>query len=74
MPDFIGSDAPAGVADDAPIDLVFVDFIEPNVLSILNSLAISDGLNRTFSQTDVQVYSPILGNQVLGVFAEKNWN
>ena len=72
-PDFIGSQNP-NVTDDTPIDLVFVDFIEPNILSILNSLAISDGLNRTFSQSDVQVYSPILGNQVLGVFAEKNWN
>ncbi|KAJ7510105.1 Metallo-dependent phosphatase-like protein [Mycena galericulata] len=37
IPDFIASRSPA-VADDAPIDLVFVDFIETQLIGILNSV------------------------------------
>ncbi|KAH9485630.1 Secreted protein [Psilocybe cubensis] len=57
-PDFIGS-VPPTVADDAPIDLVFVDFIETQLLQILNSVQ-SD---KTFTTADVSLYSPILATQ-----------
>ena len=69
-PDFIGS-VPPTVAADAPIDLVFVDFIETQLLGILNSVA--NG-TKTFLSSDVQSYSPILANEVLGVFAQQKWN
>ena len=70
MPDFIGTDAPAGVADDAPIDLVFVDFIEAQLLQILNTLQSA----KTYTTADVQVYSSVLGTAVLGLYAEQYWN
>ncbi|PIL26310.1 hypothetical protein GSI_12066 [Ganoderma sinense ZZ0214-1] len=70
VPDFIGTDAPAGVADDAPIDLVFVDFIEAQLLQLLNSLQST----KTFTTADVQVYSSVLGTAVLGLYAQKYWN
>ncbi|KAI5117465.1 hypothetical protein M0805_004068 [Coniferiporia weirii] len=68
-PDFIGSNPP-NVTDDTPIDLVFVGFIETQLLGILNS--VSDGV--TFTSADVQSYSPFLANQVLGLFAQEVWN
>jgi hypothetical protein len=40
IPDFIGS-APPSVADDTPIDLVFADFVQPQLLSILNAIQTS---------------------------------
>ena len=70
MPDFIGTDAPAGVADDAPIDLVFVDFIEGQLLQTLNTLQSA----KTYTTADVQSYSPVLSNAVLGLYAQKYWN
>ncbi|KAI1791129.1 Metallo-dependent phosphatase-like protein [Ganoderma leucocontextum] len=70
VPDFIGTDAPAGVADDAPIDLVFVDFIESQLLQILNGLQTA----KTYTSADVQSYSDVLANAVLGLYAEKYWN
>jgi hypothetical protein len=39
-PDFIGS-TPPSVSDDTPTDLVFVDFIEAQLLEILNSVQTS---------------------------------
>ncbi|TCD62703.1 hypothetical protein EIP91_006528 [Steccherinum ochraceum] len=68
-PDFIGSNAP-NVTDDTPIDLVFVDFIEDQLLSILNSLQTA----KNFTTTDVQSYTPVLASAVLGLFAQKAWN
>ncbi|CAL1711447.1 unnamed protein product [Somion occarium] len=69
VPDFIASDPPA-VSDDTPIDLVFVDFIQSQLLEILNSLQTT----KTFTAADAQPYSDVLGNAVLGVFAQKAWN
>ncbi|KAL4249233.1 Calcineurin-like phosphoesterase domain-containing protein [Abortiporus biennis] len=68
-PDFIGSNPP-NVTDDTPIDLVFVDFIEDQLIEILNSVQ-SD---KVFSSVDVQSYTDVLGNQVLGLFAQHAWN
>jgi len=69
-PDFIGSNPP-NVSSSTPIDLVFVDFIETQLLGIINSVA--NG-TRTFSSSDVQSYSPFLANQILGLFAQQKWN
>ena len=69
VPDFIGS-IPPQVSTDAPIDLVFVDFIETQLLQILNSIQTT----KNYTTADVQTYSPLLTNQVFGVYAQKAWN
>ena len=67
-PDFISS-TPPDVPDNTPIDLVFIDFIEDAVLSSINSI----GNGTNFTESDVQSYSPFLANQVLGLFAQQEW-
>lgn len=69
VPDFIGS-VPPKVADSDPIDLVFVDFIEAQLLEILNSVQSV----KEYTTSDVQSYSPILANEALGLYAQKAWN
>lgn len=69
FPDFIGSNPPP-VSDDTPIDLVFVDFIEDQLLQILNSVQTS----RNYTTSDVSQYSPILANAALGLYAQAKWN
>jgi len=68
-PDFIGSNSPA-VSDDTPVDLVFVDFIESQLLGILNSVQ----SQTTYTTSDVQSYSPFLASQLLGLYAQVAWN
>jgi hypothetical protein len=68
-PDLISSTPPAG-ANDTTIDLVFVDFVGSRVLEVLNGLQTA----KTYTSADVQSYSPILLDEVLGVFAEAKWN
>jgi hypothetical protein len=70
VPDFIVSDPPANVKDTDPIDLVFVDFIQAQLLTTLNTLQ----TERNFTASDVSLYSELLANQVLGVFAQSAWN
>ncbi|KAH8995902.1 Metallo-dependent phosphatase-like protein [Lactarius akahatsu] len=68
-PDFIGSTPPAG-SNDTAIDLVFVDFIGSQVVQVLNKLQTA----KTYTSADITSYTPILLNEVLGVFAEAEWN
>ncbi|EDQ99504.1 uncharacterized protein LACBIDRAFT_334938 [Laccaria bicolor S238N-H82] len=68
-PPFIGSQVP-NVSDDTPIDLVFVDFIQAQLLQILNSVQTS----KSYTTGDVKTYSPILANAALGLYAQKVWN
>ncbi|KAJ3484950.1 hypothetical protein NLI96_g5293 [Meripilus lineatus] len=68
-PDFIGS-TPPNVSDDAPIDLVFVDFIEQQILQILNTVQ----TGKNYTSADVATYSPVLSNTVLGLYAQQAWN
>lgn len=68
-PDFIGSNAP-NVSDDTPIDLVFIDFIEDQLLGVLNGLQTA----KNYTEADVQSYTPILASEVLGLYAQKVWN
>ena len=68
-PDYISSNPP-NVTSDTPIDLVFIDFIESEVLSILNGLQ-----NATeYTSADVSLYTPTLANAVLGLYAQAVWN
>ncbi|TBU27897.1 Metallo-dependent phosphatase-like protein [Dichomitus squalens] len=69
-PDFIGSSAPAGVADSDPVDLVFVDFIESQLLEILNGIQSA----KNYTEADVLPYTDVLASAVLGIYAEKFWN
>ncbi|KAI0767149.1 Metallo-dependent phosphatase-like protein [Fomes fomentarius] len=69
-PDFIGTDAPSGLDDDAPVDLVFVDFIQSDLLTILNTLQ----TDKTYAKADVLPYTDVLATAVLGIYAEKYWN
>ena len=69
FPDFISSNPPA-VSDDTPIDLVFVDFIEDQLLKILNSIQTS----KNYTTSDVSQYSPLLANAALGLYAQAKWN
>ena len=68
-PNYISSNPP-NVTDDTPIDLVFINFIESKVLSILNGLQ-----NATeYTSADVSLYTPTLANAVLGLYAQAVWN
>ncbi|KAI6029165.1 Metallo-dependent phosphatase-like protein [Pisolithus microcarpus] len=69
IPDYMAS-SPPNVTDDTPIDLVFVDFIETPVLTILNELQ----SKKTYSKDDVSPYSPVMSNQAFGLYAQVYWN
>ncbi|KAG9312319.1 Metallo-dependent phosphatase-like protein [Chiua virens] len=69
IPDYISSNPP-NVTDATPIDLVFVNFIESDVLSILNRVQ-----NATsYTSSDVSLYTPTLADAVLGLYAQAQWN
>jgi len=69
IPDFIGSNAP-NVTDDTSIDLVFVDFIEEQLLGLLNGLQ----SEKKYTDSDVKPYSDIVSNQILGLYAQQKWS
>lgn len=58
------------MSDDTPIDLVFVDFIETQLVQTLNSLQTT----TKYTTADVKSYTPVLSNAVLGLYAQKFWN
>lgn len=58
------------MSDDTPIDLVFVDFIETQLIQTLNSLQTT----TKYTTADVKSYTPVLSNAVLGLYAQKFWN
>ncbi|KAJ7512845.1 Metallo-dependent phosphatase-like protein [Mycena galericulata] len=68
-PDFVASASPA-VADDVPIDLVFVDFIEDQVIQVLNSVQAA----TVYTSADVFLYTDVLMSQALGLYAQQAWN
>ncbi|KAF7363627.1 Metallophos domain-containing protein [Mycena sanguinolenta] len=70
VPDFIASAAPTGLADDAPIDLVFVDFIEAQLIGILNGLQTA----KVYTTADVSLYTSVLASEALGIYAQQEWN
>ncbi|KAG1742505.1 Metallo-dependent phosphatase-like protein [Suillus lakei] len=69
IPDFISSNPP-NVTDDTPIDLVFVDFVEAQLLGILNGLQNA----KNYTTADVSLYSPTLASAALGLYAQAEWN
>lgn len=69
IPDFIGSDAP-DVPDDSPIDIVFVDFIETQLIQILNGLQ----TEKIYTTDDISLYSHVLSSEILAIYAQAAWN
>jgi hypothetical protein len=69
VPNYIGSNPP-DVTSDTLIDLVFVSFIEKNMLSILNRVQST----TTYTSADVALYTPTLADAVLGLYAQAAWN
>ncbi|KAG8693495.1 hypothetical protein FRC08_009082 [Ceratobasidium sp. 394] len=69
-PGYIASPLPSGLADDTLVDLVFLDFFEADVLSIVNALS-----GKTYSTSDVKQYGSgdLLTNTVYGIFAKAAW-
>jgi hypothetical protein len=68
-PDYISSTPPTGNSDTA-IDLVLDQFIETEVLQVLNRLQTS----KNYTSADVETYSAVLQNEALGIFAQAKWN
>ncbi|KAK7472228.1 hypothetical protein VKT23_000349 [Stygiomarasmius scandens] len=64
------------VSNSTIIDLVFVDFIQDQLLSILNDVQsqVGEDKEKQWSEEDVQEYSTLLSTEVLGVWAQGNWN
>jgi len=58
------------VSDDAPIDLVYIDFIQAQLLDILNGLQ----KDKVYTADDTALYTPYLANEVLGIYAQQKWN
>lgn len=69
-PPFVASPVPSGLADDATVDVVFVDFIENQVITVLNQLAGT----AAFDASMVMQYSTLANNQVFGKYAQMAWN
>jgi hypothetical protein len=68
-PDFMSSTPPTG-SSETEIDVVFDNFVRDDVLQILNQLQTS----KEYTDADVKLYTSIMLDQVLGVFAEAEWN
>ena len=69
FPDYIQIVTP-NITDSTIIDLVFTDFIEDEVLDVLNEVQ----EDVEYTKADIRSYSPLMANEVLGVFAQLEWN
>ncbi|KAG6840041.1 hypothetical protein C0991_009414 [Blastosporella zonata] len=69
LPKFVNSVFP-DVAEDATIDVVFIDYIEARVVAFLNSIQ----KVKTYSSSDVGLYSPVLASDAFGLYAQAAWN
>ncbi|RDX45298.1 hypothetical protein OH76DRAFT_1358128 [Lentinus brumalis] len=70
QPDYTGSNAPTGLPDDTPIDLVFDDYSQDDCLIALNALQ-SD---KVYTDADALPYSDVVAKDVYGIYAQKYWN
>lgn len=68
-PDYISSPLPTGLQATDQMDVVFLDFFESQILSIVNSLQTA----KTFTTDDVLPYGNAATNTVYGIFAEAKW-
>ena len=49
---------------------MFVNFVGTQVLDVLNKLQTA----KNFTQADVQSYSAVVANELLGIYAQQVWN
>lgn len=68
VPTYVSSNPPSGT-DDTRIDLVFVDFIQEDVIEGLNAIQ----SERVFVLGDVRGYTTVLLRDVWGVYAGFAW-
>jgi len=71
IPDYVGSPLPSNVPDNAGLDLIFLDFIQNDVVKILNKLS-SGG--KQYTITDVVPYGDIKIDQIHETYAKAVWN
>jgi len=70
-PPYVGS-TPSNISgNDTKVDIVFLDFIGNKVIDALNAIQKVKVYNST---TDLQNYTNILSNEVLGLYAMAKWN
>jgi len=68
-PPYIGSPLPTDLAANDPMDLIFLDFSEAQVLNIVNSLQSA----KKYTASDVLPYGGAQTNTIFGIFAEAKW-
>jgi hypothetical protein len=68
-PYYIGSNLP-NVTADTPIDVVFLNYLGEEIISILNRLQ----KDKNYTMNDVSLYSPTLTDEILGLYAQAMWN
>ncbi|KAE9385785.1 hypothetical protein BT96DRAFT_840265, partial [Gymnopus androsaceus JB14] len=61
---------PPSLSNDSLVDLVFVDFIQAQLLNILNKIQTS----MIYTDSDVESYTPVLLNAVLDLYAQEFQN
>lgn len=70
FPNVVISQSPQ-VADETPVDLVFLDFHKTNILQALNTVQ----TQKTYAEHDIRKdYTTVQTKDVLGIYAEKKWN
>ncbi|KAG2141993.1 Metallo-dependent phosphatase-like protein [Suillus cothurnatus] len=68
-PSYISSDPPQ-VTADTPIDVVFLNYLGEEIIPILNKLQ----KNKNYTMDDISSYSPVLTDDILGLYAQAMWN
>jgi hypothetical protein len=58
------------VTADTPIDVVFLNYLGEEIIPILNKLQ----KNKNYTMDDVSSYSPVLTDDILGLYAQAMWN
>ncbi|KAF8342584.1 Metallo-dependent phosphatase-like protein [Cantharellus anzutake] len=68
-PAYIGSPTPTGLTDSDPMDVIFPDFFEAQILLVINSLQNT----KNYTAADISTYGNVYTNTIYGIFAEAKW-
>lgn len=75
QPVFVSTALPPPRNHNDKVDVVFFDFITPDVLGALNVLGAADKVGRRYGAKDVEVYMRNLtANTLMEEYAEREWN